>query len=306
MDKVVEALGKLLPEEHLKEVSSAVAELIEEETKTIKTEAEKNLEQAYEQLSTELAEAEKVGEQGYGDAWAIIEDQNNRIESMKEEFDKMLEEQYEEAWSVIKEEKAKNEDLESRMYEEYDNKLGDMKKYVVGKVDEFLQFKGKEIYEQARRDILNDPRMAEHKVVLDKIVGLTSDYLSEEDLALNTSQKLDAVHGENEQLKTQIKRMEGRNIRLSTENNALGQKLHEAVNLIKEHANDELLTEQKERVKKAANVQGRGKKVLNEGEEIIQEWQNPQVNNNSQQEEGEVVIEGFNLKEMQKLAGLDN
>jgi len=52
------------------------------------------------------------------------------------------------------------------MYEEYDNKLNQMKSYIVDKVDEFLQLKGSEIYEQARRDVLSDPRLAEHKVNL--------------------------------------------------------------------------------------------------------------------------------------------
>ena len=66
-----------------------------------------------------------------------------------------------------------------------------MKEYIVDKVDAFLQYKGGELYEQARRDVLNDPAMAEHKVALDRIVDTVSEYISDEEYTLATSSKLE-------------------------------------------------------------------------------------------------------------------
>jgi hypothetical protein len=43
------------------------------------------------------------------------------------------------------------------LYDQYDDKLLEMKAYIVEKVDQFLKYKGAEIYEQARRDILPTP-----------------------------------------------------------------------------------------------------------------------------------------------------
>jgi len=306
MDKILEALGKLLPKEQLNEVAAAVQAMIEESKKELEAEYNKNLEEAYKQLSAELADAEKVAEQGYAEAYAIIEDQNNRGEAMKEEFEKMLEQQYEEAYKMILEERGKNSNLEATMYEEYDTKLNDIKEYIVDKVDQFLSLKGKEIYENAYRDAMNDPRMAEHKVVLDKIVELASDYLSEEELSFATSQKLEEAHSQVEKLTSQVKMMEGRNIRISAENTKMQQQLNEAVTLLKEYnsqnANAQKLNEQKERVRKAANVQGRGQLRDNKEEEkIIAEHQGePEVA--KEETNDEPVMEGLDLEYVQKMA----
>ena len=83
MDKVIEALGKLLPKEQLTEVTSAVKAMFEEAKKEIETEYNKNLEEAYQQLSGELKEAERVGEEGYREALAIIQDQSARRATAK-------------------------------------------------------------------------------------------------------------------------------------------------------------------------------------------------------------------------------
>lgn len=277
MDKILEALGKLLPKEQLSEVASAVQSMIEESKKELESEYNANLEEAYKQLSAELAEAEKVAEQGYAEAHAMITELDQRGEALKEEFEKMLEEQYEEAYKMILEERGKNSNLEATMYEEYDTKLNDIKEYIVDKVDQFLTLKGKEIYEQAYRDAMNDPRMAEHKVVLDKIVELASDYLSEEEVNFATGAKLEEAHNQIEKLTSQVKIMEGRNIRVSAENTKMQSQLNEAITCLKEFnsqtAGVAKLNEQKERVRKAANVQGRGELRDNKKEEkIIEEY----------------------------------
>jgi hypothetical protein len=304
MDKILEALGKLLPEEQLKEVSQAVQSMLDESKNELEAEYNKNLEEAYKQLSAELAEAEKVAEQGYAEAMAIIEDQSQRGEALKEEFEKMLEEQYEEAYKMIVEERGKNSNLEATMYEEYDNKLNNIKEYIVDKVDTFLTLKGKEIYEQAYRDAINDPRMAEHKVVLDKIVELASGYLSEEEVNFATSAKLEEAHSQVEKLTSQVKMMEGRNIRISAEHTKMQSQLNEAVVLLKEYNTKgqkaQNLNEQKERVEKAKNVQGRGQLRDNKTDEkIIAEHETEVANAESSEEP---MMEGLDLEYVQKMA----
>lgn len=271
MEKIIEALGKLLPEDQVSEVSKAVEEMLEEKAQVIHQEASEKLDEAYAELSQELKEAEQTAEVGYGEAHAIIQDLRNRLERQQTEFDSSLEEGYEEAYQMLVSEKGKNDNFEVEIYEEYDKKLSEMKEYIVDKVDAFLQYKGGELYEQARRDVLNDPAMAEHKVALDRIVDTVSEYISDEEYTLATSSKLEEAKKSIEDLKGQHRILEARNIRLSTENNKLGETVRQAETLITEHIqlgekNEQ--TEKKERVKKAKNVQGRGQ--ITEG--IIPEY----------------------------------
>lgn len=225
MDKILEALKKLLPQESLNEVATAVQEMIDQAVKQVEAnkEAEFNskLEEAYTELSSELSAAEKTAEKGYQEAYSIINDLRNRLETQREEFEKTLDEGYEEAYQMLLSERSKNKSLEVDVYDEYDNKLNEMKDYIVEKIDQFLQFKGNEIYEQAKRDVLKDPRMAERNVALDKIVEIAAGYLADENATFATSNKLEEVNKAVEELKAQIKMMEARNINLSRQNTKL-------------------------------------------------------------------------------------
>lgn len=266
MDKIVEALKKLLPETEINEVAAAAKQMLEQAKADLEAEYNQKLEEAYAELSSELATAEKTAETGYEEAYAIIGDLRNRLELQGEEYKEALEEGYEEAYQMLKAEKDKNQQLEVEMYEEYDKKLAEMKEYMVDKLDQFLQFKGSEIYEQAKRDVLNDPRMAEHKVTLDKIVDLTANYLSDDDFASVSSGKLEEASKSIEEMKGQLKIMEARNIRLSTENNKLTEAVRHSKELITESRKEVgrvkksgTVNEQKERTEKVTNVTGRGK-----------------------------------------------
>lgn len=282
MDKIVEALKKLLPDSEVGEVAGAVKEMLESAKAELEGEYNGKLEEAYSELSTELAQAEKTAENGYQEAYAIIGELRNRLELQGEEYKHALEEGYEEAYQMLKNEKDKNNTLEVEMYEEYDRKLAEMKEYIVDKVDQFLQFKGGEIYEQAKRDILNDPRMAEHKVALDRIVDITSQYLSDEDFNGATSGKLEEASKAVEEMKGQLRIMEARNIRLSTENTKLNETVRQASELISESRKvstaskkEAVITEQKERVQKAKNVTGSGHTVDKTDGVVIAEYANP-------------------------------
>ena len=291
-------------DEVISTINALQAENAELKHKLASLEGEYNskLEEAYAQLSGELTQSEKIAEQGYAEAYQIITDLRNKLENQKGEFEKALEEGYEEAYQMLLEERGKVTalegqvksleaklsarsvyaewqpsvdqqpdkisvgELEVKLYEEYDKKLAEMKEYIVDKVDQFLQFKGQEIYEQAKRDVLTDPRMAEHKVTLDKIIDLTSNYLSDDDFASVNSSKLDEVNKTVEEMKGQLRIMEARNIRLSTENTKLNEAVRQAQELITESRKvvktvkkNEVVNEQNERVEKVKNVTGRGK-----------------------------------------------
>lgn len=279
MEKILEALKKLLPESEVNEVSSAVQEMLDQAKTDLEAEFNQKLEEAYAELSSEITEAEKVAEQGYEEAYSIIADLRNRLEIQGEEYKSALEEGYEEAYQMLKQEQEKNQKLEVEMYEEYDKKLSEMKEYIVDKVDQFLQLKGQEIYEQAKRDIVNDPRMVEHKVALDKIVDITANYLSDEDFAAVSSSKLEEATKAIEEMKAQLRIMEARNIRLSTENTKLNEAVRQAQEVINESKvvvektkKQAVVNEQKERTEKATNVTGRGK---TEDGEVISEYAAP-------------------------------
>jgi regulator of replication initiation timing len=282
MDKITEALKKLLPESEIKEVATAVKDMLEQAKASLESEYNQKLEEAYTELTSELANAEKVAENGYEEAYAIVGDLRNRLELQGEEYKAALEEGYEEAYQLLKAEKDKNQQLEVEMYEEYDKKLAEMKEYIVDKVDKFLQFKGQEIYEQAKRDVLNDPRMAEHKVTLDRIVDLTSNYISNDEFAAVSASKLDEVNKAVEDMKGQLRIMEARNIRLSTENTKLNEAVRQSQELISEsrkvvtrEKKNSVVNEQKERTEKVKNVTGRGK--IDEGV-VISEYAAPTNN----------------------------
>lgn len=299
MEKIVEALAKLLPEDAVNEVTEAVKTELESAKELLEKEYSTKLEEAYSELSDELKGAEETAIQGYKEAYAIIEDLRARLETQQKEFELSMEEGYEEAYQMLQSEKGKNENLEVEMYETFNTKLQEMKEYMIDKVDAFLQYKGKEIYESARAEVENDPRNAEHKIALERVAECVAEYLGEEAPA-NTA-KVEEISKKIEELKGQVKILEARNIRLSTENNKLTEAVRETQKVITESAK----VEKKERVEKARNAQGKGKTVNDP--ELVAEWseskeeKKPTVDN--------TLVESIDpdlLRQMQVLAGTKN
>ncbi len=270
MDKIVEALMKLLPEDKVQDVTEAISGYLAEAKDALEKEYNEKLQDAYAELSEEVKQNEQTAEEGYQQARGIIQDLRQRLELQRAEFDAALEEGYEEAFQMLQAEKGKTDSSTAELYEEYDKKLAEMKEYMIDKVDQFLQYKGKEIYEQAKRDVVNDPRMVEHKVTLDKIVQLCGDYLTDEDYALAISGKLEESNKAMEDLRGKVRLLEAKNIRVATENNKLTEQLREAAQVITESKDKVVAEGRKAREEKAKNVQGSGKKIT-EGVEVIAE-----------------------------------
>jgi len=265
MDKILEALKNLLPEAEVNEVANAINGLLEQAKQDLETEYNSKLEEAYAELTTELGNAEETAETGYEEAYAIIGDLRNRLEVQGQEYQAALEEGYEEAYQMLKAERSKNQNIEVEMYEEYDKKLREMKEYIVNNVDKYLQFKGQEVYEQVRREVLADPRIVEHKVALDKIIGITSNYVSADEFAGVNNAKVEEAIKQVDELKGQLRILEARNIRISTENTKLNEAVRQAQDVINEsrqvvsrEKKAAVISEQNERVQKAKNVTGRG------------------------------------------------
>lgn len=300
MDKITEALAKLLPEDQVKEVAEAVSSMIDEAKAELEAEYNDNLNEAYAELHKELKEAEDTAYEGYREAYAVINDLRGRLETQRAEFETALDEGYEEAYQMLQDQKGKNESFETDLYEEYDKKLREMKEYIVDKVDQFLQYKGQQIYENARKEIINDPRMVEHKVTLDRVIDTVSNYISDEDYALTASTKVRDLEKKLEESIGQKKILEARNIRLSTENNKLNEAVRHAQTVMVEHKEEE----KKARASKAKNVQGRGK-VITEG--IIPEHEGNAPAKRTA-EEDMTLVEGVNpevLRQQRILSGLE-
>jgi len=276
MNKVLEALKSFVPDEKFGMVEKAVNEMAEEMKTELEAEYNKNLQEAYAHLAAELKESEATGYEGYKEAVVIIRDLQKRLDENNAEWKAAMDEGYEEAYQMLVIEQGKNEKLELEVYEEYDKKLTEMKAYMVEKMDEYLAYKTKMLAEAAHRQALNDPNIAEHKVALDRVVEILSDYISDEDYALATSSKLGEALATLEELRNKQRILEARNINLSREN----KKLNETVRIFGKSLNEskeQVVTESKKaRAEKAKNVSGRGKKET-ENVEVIREHNNNTV-----------------------------
>lgn len=73
----------------------------------------------------------------------IIRPLMDRLKSQEEEYTAALDEGFEEAYKCIQEEHKKAEEREIAIYKDYDDKLTEMKKFMVDKVGDFLEEEGR-------------------------------------------------------------------------------------------------------------------------------------------------------------------
>jgi len=122
----------------------------------------------------------------------------------------------------------------------------------------------------AKKDVLNDPYMAEHKVALEKILEVAANYLTDEDYINATSSKVEELSKTGEELKHQLRILEAKNMRLATENT----KLNEAVRHQHELLTEGVKNEQNDRLQKARTVEGRGQRHVDNQVVIGEHTQN--------------------------------
>lgn len=282
MDKITQALRKVLPAEHVAEVAKAVEEVMAEHYAQLEAEFQQKLDEAYEQLSAERARDEQIAEAGYQQAYEIIASLMNRLDEQREEFETALEEGFEEAYNELQREKGKNGNIEVELYEEFDNKLKEMKDVFIDKLDQFLALQEAEIYESAKRDVLNDPRILEQRVAVEKMAEILSDYMSNDDLSGVSSAKIEEAARQIEALRGQIRLLESKNVKLSVTNNRLSEQVNEA----RQYITEATKVERTNRANRRGNASGRGQRVVNE--QLISEYAAPatQTNNDRDLSEG--------------------
>lgn len=254
-EQVLKALAGLIPEDAQKAVEEAVSNFLAETVAELEKEYTEKLEEAYKTVESEKATVEQTTEAGYAQAWEIITDLRERLEIQKEEFEQALEEGYEEAYQMLQEERSKNDTLEVSLYEEYDKRMNDVKAYMVDKVDQFLALQGEKYYEMAKRDVLNDPAVTEHKLAFDKILEVAQNYLSDEDFAYATSSRIEGLQKQLDETKNELKIIQAKNMRLSTDNARLTEAVQHTKNVLTEAKN----YERNARLEKAKKAEGRGK-----------------------------------------------
>jgi hypothetical protein len=184
---------------------------------------------------------------------------------------------------------------------------------LIEKTDLFLRTKGKEIYEQARRDIMSDPSMVEHKIVLEKIVENVSDYISDEDRVFASSSKVEETKKALSDASGRIKMLEAKNIRLNAENNKLSDdntKLNEQVRQAAE-----IITEsqklvddgsKKARVEKAKKATGRGETSTDKTVKVVAEYAD-EADKGGNDDSDTTLVESIaeaDLRDFAKLAGI--
>jgi hypothetical protein len=306
MNKILEALSGLLPKDKVNELTAAVSEMTDEMKKEMDAEYNTKLEEAYGELTQQLEEAEKTAEQGYQEAHGIIQDLRNRLETQRVEFEKALEEGYEEAYQMLQGVKSENGNIEHDLYEEFENRLKEMKGYMVDKIDEYLEAKTTELREQVRREVMNDPRMMEQKIALEHIVETCAGYLTDQEHTLATGARLQERVKKVEELQGQVKLLEARHIRVSTENNRLNEQLRQAGEMITESRAATTKRGQKERIDETKKVQGRGEQVIGENVKVIGEHQG-NVRTKTKKSADMSLVKDMTveqLHEAQKLAGV--
>lgn len=279
MSKIADALRKILPANQVAEVTSVVESMMARNNEALKAEYKTKLEESYEDHEDEKRSLESIMEQGYQQAYEIISDLQHRLDTQREEFETALEEGFEEAYKELQKEKSKNTDVEVELYDEFDGKLREMKEFMVDKIDRFLSLQEREVYESAKRDVLNDPRMLEHRVTLEKITEAVSDYLST-DVSGVSAGKLEKAYKMAEELKGQMKIMESRNMRLTMQNNKLNEQVKEANGLLTEAARMGRTT----RTNSRTNASGRGQRAM--GDQILTEYANPEARHQRTVNEG--------------------
>lgn len=302
MDKILEALKKLLPASDVTEVAAAVESYLEDAKAEMNAEYTTKLNAGYKELAAELAEAEKVAEKGYDEAAGTIETLRNQIATMREEYEAAREELCEQAYQKLLDERAAKEQEVKEMYDQYDGKLLEMKQYIVGKVHQFLRSKGTEIYEQARKDLLADPRLAEGRVALDRIVNITADFL---DVDGNTAGRLEEAQKTIDDLKAQLKLTERRYVHADMEAKKAIKEHKAAQAKLTEAVTHTASNEKKERVAAAKNVTGRGRIVETAEVEVIKEHQTkPATTTDSQATPLTEASLGLDFNALRSLSGV--
>lgn len=297
MDKITQALKKVLPAEHVAEVAKAVEEAMAEHFSSVEVEFNSKLEEAYEQLAEERKVDEETAYQGYQQAYEIISSLMKRINEQREEFEQALEEGFEEAYSELEREKNKNNNIELSLYDEFNKKLREMQEVMVDKIDQFMDLQEAEIWEAAKREVINDPSIVEQRIAVEKMADILSDYISADTVSGVTNNKVEEAHKQIDALKGHIRILEAKNVKLSSQKNRLEDQIREANECITEATR----VDRTARTNRSRIASGRGQRVVNE--QLISEYAAPAKQSSGTND----LMEDHDLAgDILELAGINN
>ncbi len=295
MNRITEALKSFLPQEHANEAAKILDEMMAEHEAKLKASYDQRLSEAYDNLAEQVEEIQNTAYRGYKQAHEIINDLMKRLEIQREQLENEKEQGFEEAFAKLKATEAKNENLEVALYEEFDNKLKQMKNFIIDKVDVFLGEQESEIYGEAMRNVLSDPRILEQRVAVEKMAEVLSGYMTGKSANAVSSRKLEEAMRTVEDLRGQLRVVESRNVKLSMQNNNLTEQVREASSLITEAQKHE----RQNRAVSKKNASGRGHRVANE--QLITEFNDNRATNKNQR----VINEGDEFADLLILSGLE-
>ncbi len=267
-EQIMKTLAGLIPEDTAKEIETGINSVLESAKTELEKEYDVKLKEAYSIVEGEKVEAVKIAEAGYEQAWGIISDYKERLNKQAKEFDAQLEEGYEEAYQMILEERAKNDALELKLHEEYEKRYKESYDALVEKIDQYLSLEGERYSEAIKSDLLNDPELNEKKLALDKILEVAQNYISDEDYANAVSSKVSVMTKESDELKSKVKILEAKNVRIATENNKLNEAVKHQAALLTEAKKHEEKIVKRETIEKARVVEGRGV-VADKGSQVV-------------------------------------
>lgn len=249
--KVKMALAAMVAPEDACKVEEAVDEFLDSITEELEAEYQKNLDEAFAQVAAEKEEESKKAIAGYNEAYEIISDLQNRLESQKEEYENNIEEQYEVAYQKIMEEQSKNQVLETQLYEKYQEELQEVKKYLVEEIDRFLTDKEVELEETIRHQVMNDPYLAETRLKWEKVVKLAENDMESGNYSHVVSSKVDEMNKMLDEKTQKIQILEARCHKVVQEKERLVEQVRASQNVITEST-------VKAKEEKRKNVEGKG------------------------------------------------
>lgn len=273
-ENVLKALNGVLPEDVVAKVSDVITSSLDEATKEIESDFQTQLDEAYQEFRDATGKLQEKAYAGYSQAYQIICEMKDRLVLQSEENKRVMDEGFNEAWTMLQEERSKNDTLENDLHEVYEGKYGDLKKWLVKKMDRFIQTQGDKYYEEARKDLMNDPIFSENRLAFQKILESAATILTDEDFAVAASSKVESLAKEKEELKKQLQMMESRNMRLSMEKHQLQDSVRRTkVNLLEtvgvEKSDKVRKQERKQLLENAKKAQGRGKIEPNNDRQVV-------------------------------------
>lgn len=123
------------------------------------------------------------------DVMVLIQALADKLETQRQEYELNLNEGYEEAYKMLMAERDRANRLETELYDEYEDKLHEIKNYMVDKIDVYLRLKIEELND------IGMPELAQKVQVWKDAVGakqIVSDAIggSDEDVSLKEQVKL--------------------------------------------------------------------------------------------------------------------